>query len=100
MLGAEEERAVGITHISSRTALRVSAQVIALFGTVLGLAVGTFFGWAIVRALKDQGVESLTIPFGQLIFVTILAAIVGVLAGILPSYRASKLNILAAIDSD
>ena len=28
--GAEEERAVGLTHISSRTALRVSAQVIAL----------------------------------------------------------------------
>ena len=27
---SEEERAVGITHISSRTALRVSAQVIAL----------------------------------------------------------------------
>ena len=29
-LRSEEERAVGITHISSRTALRVSAQVIAL----------------------------------------------------------------------
>jgi len=28
---------------------------LALFGTALGLAIGSFFGWAIVRALADPG---------------------------------------------
>jgi len=93
-------RAVGMTRRQLRSTIRWESVIIALFGTLLGLAVGMFFGWAIVRALRDQGVESLTVPFGQLIVVTILAGIVGVLASVLPSRRASRLNILDAIDAE
>jgi len=37
------------------------------------------------------------LPVGQLIFLMILAALIGVVAAILPARRAAKLNVLEAI---
>jgi len=71
--------------------------LIALFGTSLGLGVGTFFGWAMVRALSDQGITELSIPTGSLIVVTVVAAAAGVGAAIMPARRAARLNVLKAI---
>ena len=39
-------------------------------------------------------------PVGQLVIIVIIAALAGVLAAILPAWRASKLNILNAIADD
>ena len=38
-----------------RSSVRWESVIIALFGTALGLAIGAFFGWAMVRALADKG---------------------------------------------
>ncbi len=92
-------RAVGMTRSQVRSTVRWEAVITALFGAMLGVALGLFFGYAIVLALRDQGEISLTIPFRALTTVVILAAIVGLLASIIPSIRASRLNILAAISS-
>ena len=51
------------------------AIVIALFGTVLGLSVGLFFGWSMVHALADQGFKSFVVPTGSLLVVAAIAAI-------------------------
>ena len=80
-----------------RATVRWEAVLIALFGTSLGLAVGTFFGWAMVRALSDQGITELSIPTGSLMVVTVVAAVAGVGAAIMPARRAAKLNVLKAI---
>ena len=52
-------RAVGMSRSQVRSTVRWESIIIAVFGTTLGLAVGTFFGWAIVRALADEGIDTL-----------------------------------------
>ena len=58
-------RAVGMGRSQVRSAVRWESIIIAVFGTTLGLAIGTFFGWAIVRAMADEGIDTLTVPVDQ-----------------------------------
>ena len=92
-------RAVGMAKGQLRAAVRWEAVLIALFGTSLGLGIGTFFGWAMVRALSSEGIDQLTIPTGSLMVVAIVAAAAGVAAAIMPARRAARLNVLKAISA-
>ena len=56
-------RAVGMTRGQLRSTIRWESVVIALQGTVLGLVVGVFFGWALVEAMADEGLNTLDIPY-------------------------------------
>jgi putative ABC transport system permease protein len=93
-------RAVGMGRSQVRSTVRWEAIIIAVFGTTLGLAVGTFFGWAIVRATADQGIDTLTVPVGSLAVVTVIAAVAGALAAVMPARRAAKLDVLKALAAD
>jgi putative ABC transport system permease protein len=93
-------RAVGMTRSQLRASIRWESVIIALQGTVLGLLIGVFFGWALVLAMKDQGITVFSLPVGSLAAVVVLAALAGVVAAILPSRRAAKLNILRALVSE
>lgn len=93
-------RAVGMTRSQLRSAVRWESVIIAMLGTLLGLVIGLFFGWALVKALGSEGFNSFVIPVGQLVVVVVLAAVAGIVAAIPPARRASKLNILDAISSE
>ena len=90
-------RAVGMTRSQLRSTIRWESVIVALQGTLLGLVVGIFFGWALVRAQKNQGITVLSLPYLTLVIVIVLAGLAGVAAAILPSRRAARLNILQAI---
>lgn len=90
-------RALGMSRAQLRTMVRWEAILLSLFGTALGLAIGTFFGWAMVAALADEGIETLTIPWSTLVVVTTIAALAGVAASTMPARRAARLDILGAI---
>jgi putative ABC transport system permease protein len=90
-------RAVGMTRSQLRSTIRWESVLIALQGTVLGLLIGVFFGWALVAGLEDQGVDRFSIPVPSLALVAVLAGLAGVVAAIKPSRRAAKLNVLQAI---
>lgn len=94
-------RAVGQTRGQTRSMVRWESVIIALFGTLIGLVLGIVLGWAMMRAVStSESIARFSLPTGQLIFVAIVGAIVGVLAGLRPAYRAAKLNVLAAISSE
>jgi len=93
-------RAVGMSRRQVRRMIRWEAVLIAVFGAVLGAAVGIFFGWAMVHALRSQGITALTIPVGQLIVYIVLAGIFGVFAALWPAWRAGRLDVLAAIATE
>jgi putative ABC transport system permease protein len=93
-------RAVGMTRRQLRATVRYESVIIALLGTTLGLAIGTAFGWSIVKALEDQGLDTFNVPVNQLAVVTVIAALAGVAAAALPARRAAKLDILGAIKAD
>ena len=93
-------RAVGMFRTQVRSTVRWESIIIAVFGTGLGLAVGTFFGWAVVRVTADEGIDTLTVPVGSLAVVTGIAALAGALAAVMPARRASRLDLLPALASE
>jgi putative ABC transport system permease protein len=93
-------RAVGMTRRQLRSTIRWEAVMIAVQGTVLGLVVGIFFGWALVTALADMGLNTLAIPVTSLVVVVVVAALAGVVAAILPARRAARMDVLRAVISD
>jgi putative ABC transport system permease protein len=90
-------RAVGMERRQVRQMVRWEAVLIAVLGALLGLAVGAFFGWALVTALRDEGVDTLAFPAGRLALFVVFAAVAGVLAAVFPARRASRLDVLSAI---
>jgi putative ABC transport system permease protein len=94
-------RAVGQTRSQTRTMVRWESVIIALFGTLGGLGLGTFLGWALLRALAaDEGVGVFAAPIGQLVIVLAFGALVGLLAAVRPARRAARLDVLAAIATE
>jgi putative ABC transport system permease protein len=74
--------------------------IIALFGTLLGIAIGLFFGWSVVTALHDQGISTFDPAVGQLVIIVLFAAVSGTVAAILPARRAAKLDVLRAVSTE
>ncbi|MCW2776778.1 MAG: putative transport system integral rane protein [Frankiales bacterium] len=92
-------RAVGLGRRQTRRMVTVEAVIVALFGALLGIAVGSVFGVALQRALADDGVSELRFPVGRLVLFLVVAGIAGVLAALLPARRAARLDVLQAIAS-
>ncbi|MDG4826423.1 ABC transporter permease [Asanoa sp. WMMD1127] len=90
-------RAIGLSRAATMRMITVEAVVISVFGALLGVVVGSGLGAAVVRALRDQGFTDLTLPWTTMGLYLGVAALVGVVAAILPSIRAARLNVLGAI---
>jgi putative ABC transport system permease protein len=90
-------RAIGLRRGQAMRMITVEAVVISVFGALLGIAVGSGLGAAVVRALRDQGFTELAFPWTQMVTYLVLAGLVGVVAAILPAIRAARVNVLAAI---
>lgn len=90
-------RSLGMTRSQLRATVRWESFLIALLGATLGLIIGVFFGWAMVQALKDEGITELAIPPVQIVVVVLIAVAAGVLASLRPAARAAKLPILEAV---
>jgi putative ABC transport system permease protein len=90
-------RAVGMSRRQLRSSIRWESVIIALLGTLVGLVIGFFFGWAVIQALRDQGFTRFAPPAGQLILVVIVGGLAGVLAAVFPARRAAKLDVLQAV---
>ncbi len=93
-------RAVGLSRRQLRRMVRLEAVVVAVLGAVLGVGMGLAFGVALQRAIADQGVDQLAIPWGQLALFVLFAALAGVLAAVLPARRAARLDVLQAIGAE
>ena len=89
-------RAIGMSRRQVRTMIRYESVITALIGAILGMALGIVFATLIAQPLKDEGF-TLSYPIGSLIAILILAAIVGVVAAILPARRAARLNVLESL---
>ncbi|MFF7457528.1 ABC transporter permease [Kitasatospora sp. NPDC008115] len=90
-------RAVGQTRGQLRAMVRWESVLVALFGTVGGLGLGAFLGWALVRAADTEGTGSFALPPLQLTVVLVAGLVAGAVAGLRPARRAARLDILRAI---
>jgi len=89
-------RAVGTTRRQIRSIIRNESVITCAIGGLIGLAVGLFLGWVMIKGLEGEGL-SFSVPVGTLIAVFILALIAGVLAAVFPARRAARLNPLDAL---
>lgn len=93
-------RAVGQTRAQLRAMVRWESVLVAAFGTVGGLGLGGFLGWALVRAADSDGTSAFAVPPGQLGVVLLVGLAAGVLAGWRPARRAARLDVLRAIAAE
>ena len=94
-------RAVGQTRGQTRAMVRWESVIIAVFGTAGGLVLGIVLGWALMKAVGvEQEVARFALPIDQLVVVGLIGALVGVVAGLRPAYRAARLNVLDAISAE
>ena len=95
-------RAVGQTRRQLRSMVRDESVLIAVFGTVCGVVLGLFLAWGLVAVVADSSnrIETFTVPVARLAVILVVGAIAGILAGLRPARRASRLDVLDAIHSD
>ena len=87
-------RAIGMTRRQVRRMIRHESVVTALIGAALGIALGLVFGALLVA--RVDFIE-FTLPVASLILFAFAAIVVGVIAAIFPARRASRLNVLEAL---
>ncbi|MFJ8030911.1 MULTISPECIES: ABC transporter permease [unclassified Streptomyces] len=94
-------RAIGLDRKAVKRMVRLESLVISLFGGVLGIGLGVFFGWAAGELLGTKmATYELVLPWGRMAVFLLLAGTVGVLAALWPARRAARLNMLAAIKAE
>jgi putative ABC transport system permease protein len=87
-------RAIGMTRRQVRRMIRHESIITALIGAAIGILLGIVLA-ALLIARVDFII--LSIPVGQLIIFALAAILVGILAAIFPARRASRLNVLNAL---
>jgi putative ABC transport system permease protein len=87
-------RAIGMTRRQVRRMIRHESVITALIGAAIGIVLGIILA-ALLIARVDFIV--LSVPVGQLIVFAIAAIFVGIIAAIFPARRASRLNVLEAL---
>jgi putative ABC transport system permease protein len=90
-------RAIGMFRSQVTQMVAVESVVIALFGALLGVLVGSALGAAVVRAVPDELVSVLSLPWASTALVLGLAVLVGLAAAVLPAVRAARTDLLRAI---
>jgi putative ABC transport system permease protein len=90
-------RALGQTRAQARGMVRWESVIIAVFGTLGGVILGTFTGWAVVQSSSGPSMTVFAAPPLQLVLFLVLGAVTGILAGIRPARRAARQNTITAI---
>jgi len=92
-------RAIGMTRRQVRRMIRHESVVTALIGATLGIVVGLFLAVVTTTAVSQYGIV-FAVPYGTLLVFVCVAILAGMLAAILPARRASKLNVLEALQHE
>jgi putative ABC transport system permease protein len=89
-------RAVGMSRRQTRRMVRHESIVTALIGAGLGMPLGVLLAYAVTHALSRFGVD-FEMSVATLAKFALVAIVAGMLAAIAPARRASKLNVLSAL---
>lgn len=89
-------RAIGTSKRQVRRMIRYESVITAMIGAIIGAGIGLVLAIVSVQALSSEGFV-LSIPYPLIVTLLLLAAVAGVAAAIAPARRASKTNIIEAL---
>jgi putative ABC transport system permease protein len=89
-------RAVGMSRRQTRRMVRHESIITALIGAAIGLPLGLGLAWVVIQRLSSVGVNY-ELPLPTLAVFVGVAVVAGVGAAVLPARRASRLNVLTAL---
>ncbi|MER7766431.1 FtsX-like permease family protein [Kitasatospora sp. NPDC096140] len=93
-------RAIGLSRRQLRRMIRLESVVIAVFGAVLGTGLGLAWGVTVQGVLRDQGLGTLSVPAVTIAITLVSSVVIGLVAALVPAFRAGRMNVLAAIATD
>ena len=94
-------RVVGMEDKDVRKMVRIESVLISALGTITGVVLGVFTGWALIFGidrLSDAGI-AFSVPGGMLALVLVLGIGLGFLASLIPAQRSTRLEVLDAINA-
>ncbi|MBO3744496.1 ABC transporter permease [Streptosporangiaceae bacterium NEAU-GS5] len=91
-------RALGLTRGQLRRMLSVEALVLGLMGAMVGVVLGTVYGWAATHTIIPDII--FRAPAGQILAFFVLSGVAGVVAAIVPARRAARTSIVGSLASD
>ena len=93
-------RAVGMNKGQVRTTVRWESVITSIYGAAVGVVMGLALGYVVIVALRDQGLTTYSVPVSSIVWIMVLAFVAGVVAAVVPAWRATRLGILSAIAAD
>ena len=89
-------RAIGTTRSQISGTVIIESVITAVIGGILGVALGLLAGWVVVKALEGEGLHY-AIPWFAIVAAPIGAGLVGIIAGLWPAFRTSRMKVLDAL---
>jgi putative ABC transport system permease protein len=89
-------RTIGMTRRQARRMIRRESVITSLIGAVMGLRLGAFLAALVTQAISDE-VMSFVLLIHTLAGFTLVAVLAGIAAAIMPARRASRLDVLKAL---
>ncbi|MBI4883420.1 MAG: FtsX-like permease family protein [Actinobacteria bacterium] len=93
-------RAVGMSRSQVRTTVRWESVITSIYGAGVGVLMGLLLGYVIIVALRDEGLTAYSVPVTTVVWIMVLAFVAGVVAAVIPAWRATRIGILGAIAAD
>lgn len=91
------KKAIGASNRSIAWEYTLEAGIISIIGGLLGMGLGVLMAVLINQKMSSKGAEIFLVEPGFLIQVVIFSFIIGIIAGVIPAARASKLKVVDAI---
>ena len=89
-------RAVGMSRRQLRRSVRSESVIVAADGTFVGMVFGLFVAWAVTQPLFT-GTQSFSWPLKEMAVIALIGIAIGIIAAVVPAWRASHLDVLDAI---
>lgn len=93
-------RAVGTSKSQVRGFIRFESVILSVLGTAVGMCFGLGSGYLLIKSLKSIGFTSFSINPVSMIVIVFLSALIGVIAGAWPAWRATKVDMLKAVTTE
>ncbi|MFA5926609.1 MAG: ABC transporter permease [Patescibacteria group bacterium] len=91
------KKAIGASNTSIALEYTIEAGIIGLVGGLIGMGIGALAANAINSKMAEKGAEIFLLDSWYLSGVVAFSFILGILAGIIPAMRASKMRVVEAI---